>query len=201
MPTIDQRTAFGVLTKPRLLEITAALGLSLPGRLLKLVDAVAASPRAPFPWILEQLRRDELKAICRTAGIDDSGRAKAVIVDRILGRRPDGTRDTLTKADLVDAVTAEAGVPTRAAEVIINAVLAAMTESLRSGSSIEIRGFGSFGIRQRRARTARNPKTGAAVDVPAKKICYFRPGKTLRQVSLPDSPSSPSPRISPESAT
>ncbi len=176
-------TALGVLTKPRLLEIAGTLDLGLPGRLLKpeLVDAVAASPRAPFPRILELLLRDELKAICRTAGIDGSGRAKAVIVDRILGRRPDGTRDTWTKADLIDTITAEAGVPTREAEVIINAVLAAMTESLRSGSTIEIRGFGSFGIRQRRARTARNPKTGAAVDVPAKKVCYFRPGKTLRK--------------------
>ncbi len=190
MPTIDQRTALGVLTKPRVLEVAAALGLDLAGRLLKseLVDAIAASLRAPFPRILELLRRDELKAICRTAGIDDSGRAKAVIVDRILGRRPDGTTDTLTKADLIEAVATTTGILNKDAEVIVNATLAAMTESLRSGSTIEIRGFGSFGIRQRRARTARNPKTGAAVDVPAKKVCYFRPGKALRQVSRPDSP-------------
>ncbi len=176
MPTIDQRTAFGVLTKPRVLEVAAALGLGLAGRLLKseLVDAIAASLRAPFPRILELLRRDELKAICRTAGIDDSGR-----------------------------VATTTGVLNKDAEVIVNAALAAMVESLRSGSRIEIRGFGSFGIHQRRARTARNPKTGAAVDVPAKRVCYFRPGKTLRQVSRPDSPSvaSPSPRISPGSAS
>ena len=184
MPQVRQRGALGVLTKPRLLEIAAALDLGLPGRLLKpeLVNAIAASPRAPFPRILELLLRDELKAICQAAGIDDSGRAKAVIVDRILGRRPDGTTDTLTKADLIEVVTAEAGVPTMEAGVIINAALAAMVEALRAGSSIEIRGFGSFGLRQRGARTGRNPATGAAVNVPAKRICYFRPGKALRKV-------------------
>ena len=87
MPTIDQRNALGALTKPRVLEIAAALGLGLPGHWLKseIVSAIAASPRAPFPRILQLLRRDELKAICQAAGIDDSGREKAVIADRILG--------------------------------------------------------------------------------------------------------------------
>ncbi len=87
MPQIRQRDAFGVLTKPRLLEIADALCLGLPGRLLKaeMVDAIAASPRGPFPQILELLMRD-----CRAAGIDDSGREKAVIADRILGRADGG---------------------------------------------------------------------------------------------------------------
>ena len=73
MPRIDQRDALDVLTKPRLLEIGDALGLGLPGRWTKteIVDAIAASPRAPFPRILDRLRRDELKAICRAAGIYD----------------------------------------------------------------------------------------------------------------------------------
>ena len=66
----------------------------------QLVDAIAASTRAPFPRILELLKRDELKAICRAAGIDDSGREKATIADRILGRDPEGGTDTLTKAEL-----------------------------------------------------------------------------------------------------
>ncbi len=50
---------------------------------------------------------------------------------------------------------------------------------------IEIRGLGSFGLRQRRARTGRNPQTGEAVQVPAKRICYFKPGKTLRRHNIP----------------
>ncbi len=171
------------LTKPRLTEIAGTLGLGLPGRLLKpdLVEAIAASPRVPFPRILELLMRDELKAICRAAGIDDSGREKALIADRILGRA-DGDTVTLTKAELAEAVAAEANVTKRDAEEIVNAALAAMTESLQAGASIEIRGSGSFGLRQRRARTGRNPKTGAAVEVPAKRVCYFKPGKTLRLV-------------------
>ena len=57
-----------------------------------------------------------------------------------------------------------------------------MADSLRAGESIEIRGFGSFGIRHRAARTGRNPKTGAAVQVPPKRVCYFKPGKRLRLV-------------------
>ena len=92
MPRIDQRDALDVLRKPRLLEIAVALGLCVPGRWPKsaIVDAIASSARAPFPRILDLLRRDELKEICRVAGIDDSGREKATIADRILGRRPEG---------------------------------------------------------------------------------------------------------------
>ena len=73
MPQVGQRDALDVLTKPRLLEIAAALGLGAPGRLFKaeLVDAIAASPRARFPRILDLLRRDELKEICRVAVIYD----------------------------------------------------------------------------------------------------------------------------------
>ncbi len=182
MPQIRQRDALGVLTKPRLLEVADALGLGLPGRLLKpeLVDAIAASPRASFPRILELLIRNELKAICRAAGLDDSGREKAVIADRILGRRSDG--GTLTKGDLMEAVAAKADITKKDAEEIVNAALAAMVESLQGGERIEIRGFGSFGIRHRGPRIGRNPKTGAAVHVPAKRICYFKPGRTLRLV-------------------
>ncbi len=65
---------------------------------------------------------------------------------------------------------------------MISAALAPMAESLQSGDTIEIRGFGSFGIRHRPARTGRNPKTGAAVRVPAKWVCYFKPGKTLKKL-------------------
>ncbi len=184
MPQIQQRDALGVLTKPRLIEIAGALGLGLAGRLVKpgLVEAIAASPRAPLPRILELLSRNELKAICRSARIDDSGREKAVIAERLLGRRPDGSMPTLTKVDLIEAVAEEAGVRKKEAEAMVNAALAAMAESLQSGERIEIRGFGSFGIRQRRARTGRNPKTGVAVHVPPKRICYFKAGKTLRLV-------------------
>ncbi len=184
MPAVDQRTALATLSKSRLLQVAAALGLGLPGRLLKseLVDAIAASTRAPFPDILDQLLRDELKAICRAADIDDSGPTKAGIADRILGHRPGGGKSTLTKAELATAVAATAGVLKKEAEVIVNAMFETMTEHLRTGSSIEIRGFGSFGLRQRRARIGHNPKTREEIQVPAKRVCFFRPGKSLRRM-------------------
>ena len=63
-------------------------------------------------------------------------------------------------------------------------VYESMVEALKSGSSIEIRGFGSFGFRDRAPRTGRNPSTGQAVKVPAKRVCYFKPGKVLKSTLL-----------------
>ncbi len=184
MASIDQRDALDVLTVPRLLEIAADLALELPPRSLKaeMVEAIARSRRAPFPRVLALLRRDELKKICRAAGIDDSGREKAGIADRILGRSPDGGTGTLTKAELIEAVAAITGMLKKDADTVVNAMFETMVESLRDGSKIEIRGFGSFRLRDRQARIGRNPRTGVEVDVPAKRVCYFKPGKTLKQI-------------------
>jgi integration host factor subunit beta len=68
----------------------------------------------------------------------------------------------------------------REAETIVNAIFDAMANVLARGSRIEIRGFGSFAVKQRRARQGRNPKTGALVAVDAKRIPFFRAGKELR---------------------
>ena len=68
------------------------------------------------------------------------------------------------------------------AEVLVTATLETRIESLHAGESIEIRGLCSFRLRQRRARLGRNPRTGEEVQVPAKRVCYFKPGKTLRQL-------------------
>ncbi len=68
----------------------------------------------------------------------------------------------------------------RESETIVNAMFDAMASSLARGDRIEIRGFGSFGIKQRRARQGRNPKTGEVVKVDAKRIPFFRAGKELR---------------------
>ncbi len=68
----------------------------------------------------------------------------------------------------------------REGETIVNALFDAMTEALAHGSRIEIRGFGSLGVKQRRARQGRNPKTGVLVEVDAKQIPFFRAGKELR---------------------
>lgn len=183
MAMVNQRSALEVLTKARLVEVADALGLGVPGRWLKadLVDAIASSTRAPFPLILELLSRNELKAICRAVGIDDSGRAKAVIATRILSRGAGGM-DTLTKADLAEAGAAATGLYKQTVEVIVNTVFESIIESLQAGETIELRGFGSFHLRDRPARVGRNPKTGKRVDVPAKRVCYFKPGKALRKL-------------------
>ena len=63
----------------------------------------------------------------------------------------------------------------------VNMMLEHMTEHLCGGGRIEIRGFGSFSLRLRRARIGRNPRTGAPVSVPARYVPYFKPGKNLRE--------------------
>ncbi|WP_277815344.1 integration host factor subunit beta [Chloracidobacterium thermophilum] len=91
-------------------------------------------------------------------------------------------RLTMTKADLVEVVARAADLTKKDAEVVVEEVFAAIIESLNRGEKIELRGFGSFRIRQRNSRRGRNPKTGDAVDIPAKAVPYFKPGKELREL-------------------
>ena len=86
----------------------------------------------------------------------------------------------MTKADLVDKVTSLGDLTRRDGEVIVDTLFEAVIGALKSGDKIEIRGFGSFRTRQRNARTGRNPKTGSRVDVPAKRVPFFKPSKELR---------------------
>ncbi|MCP3963406.1 MAG: integration host factor subunit beta [bacterium] len=85
----------------------------------------------------------------------------------------------MTRAELTEAVAAATNVHKQDAERIVAAVLETMVEGLQTGSRIELRGFGSFRLRQRAARNGRNPATGEAVQVPPKRVCYFKPGKVL----------------------
>jgi len=64
----------------------------------------------------------------------------------------------------------------------VNAMIEAMTTALAQGGKVEIRGFGNFTIRQRDARKARNPRTGEMVEVPAKRVPHFKPGKELKEM-------------------
>lgn len=64
--------------------------------------------------------------------------------------------------------------------MVVNTILDSMTEALAAGDRIEIRGFGSFSVRHRRARTGRNPKTGELISVPAKRVPFFTAGNELR---------------------
>ena len=88
----------------------------------------------------------------------------------------------MTKADLVEEVTQIGDLNRRDGEVVVDTVFDAVIQALQAGDKIEIRGFGSFRIRQRKPRTGRNPKTGDKVDVPPKKVPYFKPGKELKEL-------------------
>ena len=92
------------------------------------------------------------------------------------------TRGGMTKAELVDQVARSTQLTKKHAEIMVNTVFESIVDSLQGGEKIELRGFGSFRIRQRGSRTGRNPKTGAKVEVPSKSIPYFKPGKELKQL-------------------
>lgn len=92
---------------------------------------------------------------------------------------------TLTKADLTEEVLLVGGLSRRDAETLVESMFEAVTGALRRGEKIEVRGFGSFRIRERGPRTGRNPKTGAKVEIAAKRIPYFKPSKELRDLLNP----------------
>ena len=87
----------------------------------------------------------------------------------------------MIKSELIDKLAAENPHLTQAeVERLVNVVLGRMVETLSDGGRVEIRGFGAFSVRHRPARQGRNPRTGEAVDVPAKRVPYFKPGKEMR---------------------
>lgn len=89
---------------------------------------------------------------------------------------------SMTKADLIEEVARVVEVTRKDSEVIVDAIFESVVRALRNGDKIEIRGFGSFRTRQRQPRIGRNPKTGARVDVPSKRIPYFKPSKELKDL-------------------
>ena len=92
----------------------------------------------------------------------------------------------MTKAGLVNKVAATIQLPTHQTETVVNLFLQCITEALRAGDKVELRGFGSFRLRRRKARVGRNPQTGETVPIPAKQVPWFTVGKVLR--ALVDSP-------------
>ncbi len=91
----------------------------------------------------------------------------------------------MTKADLVDHVTALGDLTRRDGEVIVETLFDSIIDALKADDKVEVRGFGSFRSRQRKSRTGRNPKTGESVAVPAKRVPYFKPSKELRDLVNP----------------
>lgn len=88
----------------------------------------------------------------------------------------------MTKADLIEKVTALGDLTRRDGEVVVDTLFESVISALQQDDKVEIRGFGSFRSRHRESRIGRNPKTGARVDVPAKRVPYFKPSKELRDM-------------------
>ena len=99
----------------------------------------------------------------------------------------------MTKAELVDKVAATIQLPKHQTETVVNLFLQCITDALRAGDKVELRGFGSFRLRRRQPRAGRNPKTGDPVQIPAKQVPWFTVGKALRALvdyppAVPDQP-------------
>lgn len=89
----------------------------------------------------------------------------------------------MNKSDLVNVVAEKLpNLTVKDVEAIVNIIFDGMTESLSKDGRIEIRGFGSFEIRTRRARKGRNPKTGESVDLSVRKVPFFKVGKELKEL-------------------
>ncbi len=88
----------------------------------------------------------------------------------------------MNKAELSSAIVAKTGLTKKDAEKAINAVVDVISESLKAGEKVQIVGFGSFEVKERPARTARNPRTGEEIKIEASKAPVFKPGKALKDI-------------------
>src|SRR5258705_1329179 len=106
----------------------------------------------------------------------------------------------MTKADLVEEVAKVTELTRKDSEVIVDTLFESVIKALRTGDKLEVRGFGSFRVRQRNARVGRNPKTGDKVEVPAKRVPYFKPSKELKDL-INDGTAVVTPPAAPDSST
>lgn len=103
----------------------------------------------------------------------------------------------MTKAELVEKVSAKINLTKKDTERVVNIVFGSIIQALAGGDKVELRGFGSFRVRSRESRDGRNPRTGDTVAIPPKKVPFFKAGKELREMvdskSAPESTPSPAP--------
>ena len=85
----------------------------------------------------------------------------------------------MTKADLIEVISKKANITKVKADIIVSCIFDSMAEALKQNDRVEIRDFGSFEVRHYEAYKGRNPRTGEAIDVPAKKLPHFKVGKDL----------------------
>ena len=87
----------------------------------------------------------------------------------------------MNKSELIEALAEKTNMPIREAGSITNTLIETMTDALENGAAIEIRGFGSFVVKEYNSYTGRNPKTGQKIKVSPKKLPFFKVGKELRE--------------------
>jgi integration host factor beta subunit len=125
--------------------------------------------------------------MAETASIWTSGTLRASIIEKTIpfderkGRR-------MTKADLVEQIAEATGLTKKDTAVVVDGFLEAVKQALAREQNIEIRGFGSFKVKRRKARKARNPRTGDAVHVPGRLVPTFKPSKELKELVTTESP-------------
>ena len=88
----------------------------------------------------------------------------------------------MTKSELIDAVARTTKITKSRAEQVVNVIFDTLTDALKRGEGIEIRGFGSFTVREYKSYSGRNPRTGKQVDVPEKRLPRFKVGKELKEL-------------------
>lgn len=88
----------------------------------------------------------------------------------------------MTKADLIEHVAKKVSLTNKAAKEAVIAIFGAIADALKKGDKVVVTGFGTFSVRSRAARKGRNPQTGAAIDIPARKTPGFTAGKALKKV-------------------
>ena len=86
----------------------------------------------------------------------------------------------MTKADLVEEISKDTGLSKKYTSIVVNMIIDNICKALAEGDKVELRGFGSFKVKSRKPRRARNPRTGEAVDVPAKLVPYFKASNELK---------------------
>jgi len=88
----------------------------------------------------------------------------------------------MTKADLIESVATKADMPKGQAERVVNLVFDDIVAALKNGQKVNVSGFGTFQISERKARSGRNPKTGETIEIPASKSAKFKAGKSLKDL-------------------
>src|SRR2546425_745271 len=156
---------------------------------------MTAEERRVLQALLDDVHRQFIDAVAqgrhldraRVVGFADGrvfsgAQAKTLGMVDELGGLPSEAKPSMTKAELIDEVSKVSNLTKKETETIVNTIFDNITDALAKGDKVELRGFGSFRIRHRNSRKGRNPKTGSNVDVPQKRVPFFKVGKRLREL-------------------